>query len=320
MLQQTRVAAAIPYFQRWMERWSTAAAAAAAPEEEILLLWAGLGYYARARNLHRLCQILASSAPLPASPEEWCRLPGVGPYTAAAICSLAGLADAVPLDGNGLRILARLRAIRTPFASRQILEKTLRPLANSLAVPGRGGAIGEALMDLGSAICLPRNPLCELCPIRGHCPGAREAEESKNTPLLLARPRREETVHRLWLWDGKMLWLQRSSRRRLRHFYELPLLEIAAADPSPANLTQMDPSPADVLLVGRRTIGSVRYREVIHGGTVPANPDALEAISGQRLDAVPIPGPHRRWIRTLLQAESLALQAQCRGEDGKSAH
>ncbi|MDR2030220.1 MAG: hypothetical protein LBP65_02015 [Puniceicoccales bacterium] len=292
MLQQTRVAMAIPYFHRWMERLPTLSAAAAAEPSTILLLWSGLGYYARARNLHHLCQVLASLPTIPVEPAVWQRFPGVGPYTATAILSLAGLMDAIPLDGNGLRILARLVAAQGSFANRSALERSLRPMADLLRIPGRCGAVGEALMDLGSSICLPAKPRCEICPIRPWCQLAGRPKEMP-APLPI-RPRRREIIHRVWICDGAVLWLQRPMSGRLRHVFELPEI------PS----TAINRRSNSVLLQGMRTIGSVIYREIIYDGQNWPTMDQWQAVAIPELNSIPISGPHRRWIRTILERES----------------
>lgn len=170
MLQQTQVETVIPYYRRWLKRFPTVRALAAAPEQEVLALWEGLGYYSRARNLHKAAQMLVnqSEGKLPRTVAGLLALPGIGPYTAAAIASLAFGADVAVLDGNVKRVLARVfnfqDDVQSPRGEKQLWER-----AQSLAPPGEAGDYNQAIMDLGATICSPRAPQCKICPIRQHC-------------------------------------------------------------------------------------------------------------------------------------------------------
>jgi A/G-specific adenine glycosylase len=172
MLQQTRVETVLPYFARFLARWPTLAALAAADEADVLEEWAGLGYYARARNLHRCAQ--AAGEALPATAAALAELPGIGPYTAGAIASIA-FGEAVPLvDGNVERVLSRLDAcphdVRSPAGKRVLwarataLQQARGPLAP--------GALNQALMELGATLCAPVRPKCGACPLRTSCAAA----------------------------------------------------------------------------------------------------------------------------------------------------
>lgn len=170
MLQQTRIAAAEGYYHRFLNRFPTIQSLAAASLDEVLKLWEGLGYYARARNLHRLAQVVVKEydGHFPASAEALQALPGIGPYTAAAVASIAfGEAVAV-LDGNVVRVLARL--IDSPDEiSQPKVVKQLWELASTLLPPKRPGDYNQALMDLGRMVCTPRRPDCQHCPVREFC-------------------------------------------------------------------------------------------------------------------------------------------------------
>lgn len=180
MLQQTLVAAVIPYFQRFTAAWPTVSALAAAPREEVLSAWAGLGYYSRARNLHAAAQKLAAEG-FPADEAGWRALPGVGPYTAAAIAAIAFGQPANVVDGNVERVMARLHAVETPLPA---AKPELKALAGALATAARPGDWAQALMDLGATICTPRAPACPACPWRTDCAaqatGAPEAYPRKS--------------------------------------------------------------------------------------------------------------------------------------------
>jgi A/G-specific adenine glycosylase len=174
MLQQTRVAAVIPYYKRFLERFPNVRALAAAPPEEVLRLWSGLGYYSRARNLqHAAQQIVAKQGgQFPEKLEEALALPGIGAYTAAAILSIAHGARLAVLDGNVARVLARLDAIRGDLRG-QRRWRSLQETANALLDQTQPGAWNQAMMELGATLCTPRSPQCLLCPVAGFCEARR---------------------------------------------------------------------------------------------------------------------------------------------------
>jgi A/G-specific adenine glycosylase len=188
MLQQTRVAAALPYFERFLARFPTLDALAAAPEERVLASWSGLGYYGRARALRRGAQAVVErhAGRLPRDVRALRELPGIGPYTAGAIASLAfGQAEPV-VDGNVRRVLARLFAVdgrRTGPASE---TRRLWDLARRLVAGPRPGTLNQALMELGAVVCLPRQPSCAVCPVAPDC-AARAANAVARYPSPKAR-------------------------------------------------------------------------------------------------------------------------------------
>ncbi len=170
MLQQTQVVAVAGYYARFLARFPTVAALAAAPRDAVLKAWEELGYYNRARNLHRAAQIVVDEhgGQLPRSAEALQKLPGVGRYTAAAIASIAFGEDAAVLDGNVIRVLARLYDIADDV-SEPATRARLWALAESLVPPGQAGDYNQALMELGRVICKPRRPRCEACPVQAGC-------------------------------------------------------------------------------------------------------------------------------------------------------
>jgi A/G-specific adenine glycosylase len=170
MLQQTRVETVIPYYLRWMDRFPTVEILAAASRDEVLGIWEGLGYYRRAHNLHQTAHILVAEygGKLPSEVDELRRLPGIGPYTAAAIAAIAFNRDVVALDGNLRRVISRL--IDLPIAPRSSEgERQLRSWASGALPPGRSSIFNQALMDLGAAVCVPRTPDCSSCPLTQFC-------------------------------------------------------------------------------------------------------------------------------------------------------
>jgi A/G-specific adenine glycosylase len=170
MLQQTRVAAVIPYYERFLERFPDVRALAEAPQEEVLRLWSGLGYYSRARNLQKAAQEIAAKhhGKFPRDFDEVLALPGIGQYTAAAILSIAYDAKRAVLDGNVARVLARLGAIRGDLREAK-RWRNLQENADSLLDPKSPGEWNQAMMELGATVCAPRAPQCLLCPIAKVC-------------------------------------------------------------------------------------------------------------------------------------------------------
>jgi A/G-specific adenine glycosylase len=170
MLQQTRVAAVIPYYERFLERFPDIRALAEAPQEEVLRLWSGLGYYGRARNLQKAAQeiVVKHGGQFPRHLEEALALPGIGQYTAAAILSIAYGENHAVLDGNVARVLARLGAVRGDIRESRRWQK-LRDNADALLGPKSPGEWNQAMMELGATLCTPRAPQCLLCPVAKFC-------------------------------------------------------------------------------------------------------------------------------------------------------
>jgi A/G-specific adenine glycosylase len=170
MLQQTRVETVLPYYERWMARFPTLASLAGASQHEVLSAWEGLGYYSRARNLHRAAQIVLDEldGQFPQDVKSLRHLPGIGRYTAGAIASIAFGKDEPALDGNIRRVLSRIFDVRQPARSKEG-EALLWHLAASHLPAGRAGEYNQALMDLGSLICTPRQPDCAACPLNKTC-------------------------------------------------------------------------------------------------------------------------------------------------------
>jgi A/G-specific adenine glycosylase len=170
MLQQTRVATVIPYYERFLERFPDVRALAEAPQEDVLRLWSGLGYYSRARNLQRAAQEIVAKhgGKFPHALEEALALPGIGQYTAAAILSIAYGAKHAVLDGNVARVLARLGAVRGDLRESK-RWRTLQESADNLLDPKSPGEWNQAMMELGAIVCTPRAPQCLLCPVAKFC-------------------------------------------------------------------------------------------------------------------------------------------------------
>ncbi len=188
MLQQTTVAAVAPYFEDFVARWPTVADLAAAPLDDVLRAWAGLGYYARARNLHKCAQTVAAwrGGGFPDDEQALRKLPGVGDYTAAAIAAIAFGRRAVVMDGNVERVMARLHDCREPLPG---AKPALKRLAAALTPEQRPGDYAQAVMDLGATVCTPRRPACGVCPWMAACVG-RIAGSAESLPAKLGKPER----------------------------------------------------------------------------------------------------------------------------------
>ncbi|WP_428032658.1 A/G-specific adenine glycosylase [Ancylobacter sp.] len=223
MLQQTTVVTVAPYYEVFLRRWPDVAALAGAPLEEVLSAWAGLGYYARARNLHACAKAVTErhGGRFPAEEAELLTLPGIGPYTAAAIASIAFERRAAPVDGNWERVLARLFTVADPLPK---ARPKLRALALTLLPQARFGDFAQALMDLGATICTPRKPACALCPWREPC-AARAEGDPERYPVKaakLARPTRAGVAFLAVRADGAVLVRSRPAKGLLGGMSEVP--------------------------------------------------------------------------------------------------
>ena len=223
MLQQTTVAAVIPYFTAFLTRWPDVAALAAAPAEEVMRQWAGLGYYARARNLHACARAVTAQfgGRFPEEEAALRALPGLGPYTAAAVAAIAFGRRAVVVDGNVERVVARLFAIETPLPAGKSL---IRARAAALTPEERPGDHAQAMMDLGATICAPKNPTCVICPLSPVCAG-RAAGDPARFPVKgqkPVRPLRRGAAFYIARADGAVLVRTRPQKGLLGGMTEIP--------------------------------------------------------------------------------------------------
>ena len=281
MLQQTTVAAVVPYFGRWMERFPSARALAAAREAEVLALWQGLGYYRRARNLHAAAKALAGGR-FPRAYDDLRKLPGVGDYTAQAVRAFAHDEPAPVLDANVTRVVARLFDVRAPVDAAKGLGEVRAHLQELL--PQKGGRdFVSALMDLGALVCRAGRADCLLCPVKRFC----AAKRPETLPVKAPKPPVKARVERAaWASDGKSVVLQQATSRRWVGLWRLPPLpEVSPAAP-----------------IAEITYSIVRERVTLQVVRVPELPACAEPRRSFRLaqlDAVAIPSPHRRAIAKL---------------------
>jgi len=211
MLQQTTVAAVIPYYDRFVSRFPTVQALAAAPLDSVLSAWAGLGYYARARNLHACAQVVAASGGFPADLAGLQALPGIGAYTAAAIGAIAFGIPAVPVDGNVERVAARIFAIDQPMpAAKPAIRQAAARLGADPAARARPSDFAQALFDLGASICTPAAPGCAVCPWIAACAARRQGIQAS---LPRKSPKKDRPVRygvHFWLTDDRQTVLLRT--------------------------------------------------------------------------------------------------------------
>jgi A/G-specific adenine glycosylase len=224
MLQQTRVEAVIPYFERWMRLFPDIRALASASEHDVLHAWEGLGYYSRARNLHKAAKIVVEqyNGEIPRHLEELRKLPGIGRYTAGAIASIALHMNVSALDGNIKRVYARIFDIDEPVDS-PIGEKILWRLADENLPKGNAGDYNQALMDLGATICLPQRPRCLICPVMQLCK-ARQNGTQEARPVKTLKKDVPHYVHAagVVIKRGRVLLAQRPSKGLLGGMWEFP--------------------------------------------------------------------------------------------------
>ncbi|MBO0766608.1 MAG: A/G-specific adenine glycosylase, partial [Hyphomicrobiaceae bacterium] len=232
MLQQTTVKAVIPYYEDFLRRWPSVEALAAASPDDVLAAWAGLGYYHRARNLHACARVVVEchGGQFPGSEQALRELPGVGPYTAAAIAAIAFGAPATPVDGNVERVVARLHAVTQALPA---AKAELRRLAQGLTPVERAGDHAQAMMDLGATICTPKRPSCHVCPVATFC-AARAQGIAPELPLRSPKPERPLRLALAFVAlrdDGHVLLRRRPEAGLLGGMQEVPSTPWASALP-----------------------------------------------------------------------------------------
>ena len=291
MLQQTTVAAVVPYFERWMKRFPSVHELAAADESEVLALWQGLGYYRRARNLHAAAKKISVglAGKFPRDYDGLRDLPGVGDYTAQAVRAFA-FDESVPvLDANVIRVVARLFDIRTPVDTAKGLAKVRGKLAELL--PSKGGhEFVSALMELGALVCRAGRPDCLLCPVKSFC----EAKHPEKLPVKAPKAAiKERSEHAAWVSDGKAVLLQQSTARRWGGLWRLPPLD--------------DEPPGGPAVELTYSIVRERVRLRVHRmrkGGLSASAEPRKAFSLRELEQIAVPSPHRRAIAKMIQEVS----------------
>ena len=290
MLQQTRVSTVLPYFKNWMEKFPDFHALAQAKEEQVLKGWEGLGYYSRAKNLHKLSRIVSTWKFIPTDLQSWLSLPGVGPYIASAVTSISFNQPQAVCDGNVVRVLTRIFAYGESFKDGASAQKKLAPIATLILNHQRPGDYNQAVMELGATVCHRQSPLCTICPVYNFCRCGKQGDP-ENFPVLAKKKKSHQKVTRFWIEKEGAILLQKPQNKgtRMAGIYELP-----------QNIESEVSSKGKFLAVRKRTIGQVEYEESIHQFSLNPNCDLkkkyLEWVQWEKINEITLSGPHRKWI------------------------
>ena len=293
MLQQTTVAAVKAYYNRFMMRWPTVEALAAAEDADVMAEWAGLGYYARARNLLKCARIVAEAGGFPADEPGLRKLPGIGPYTAAAIASISYDQPEPVMDGNVERVMARLYAVKEPLPGS---KPHLYELAAKNTPKQRPGDYAQAVMDLGATICTPTSPSCLICPIREHCKAEKAglaAELPRKAPKT-EKPERYGHIYFVRRADGAVLVEERPAKGLLGGMLGFPGSDWAEVHPSeaPPLTARWDTSDTPV----NHTFTHFKLSLTVHSAVVPANaqPERGTFVTGAKFNSRALPTVMRK--------------------------
>jgi A/G-specific adenine glycosylase len=278
MLQQTRVQTVIPYYQRFLARFPDVESLARAPEADVLECWSGLGYYSRARNLQRAARLIAEQGRFPRDYESIRRLPGIGDYTAAAVASIAFGLPYAAVDGNVLRVMARIANDPGEIGS-AATRKRFRDMAMDLLDRRDPGTFNQAMMELGATVCLPRQPLCNACPVAGFC-AARKAGTESRLPAGTRKSELQQIELTLALVERRgrfLMWRRGAEARRLAGFWELP---------EARQLPGFE--PGEPLGSFQHTITNHRYQVAVIRGSAPRAPRGWRWIEAAAPDRPPL--------------------------------
>jgi A/G-specific adenine glycosylase len=283
MLQQTRAAAVVPYYERFLRRFPDVKTLARSRMADLLRCWSGLGYYSRARNLRHAARLVASELGgcLPKTYQDWTALPGVGPYTAAAVASIALGEPVAVLDGNVARVMARLTNHRRDVRSPAVREE-LQRRAQTLLDRRHPGDFNQAMMELGATVCVPRNPRCPICPVAAWCEARRLGVQSE-LPVKLGRrePVALEISVAVARRNGRILLRRRPDTASLMPgFWELP--QSQAAETLPVRLRSL-------LGSFRHSITHHQYSVKVFSAAPPArSPAGCQWIAAGKLQSLPL--------------------------------
>jgi len=293
MLQQTRVAVVVDRYQAFLARFPTLTSLAQAPEQDVLAQWSGLGYYRRARMLHKAANFVVDhlNGRLPASSEALLMLPGIGCYTAAAIASIAHGEVIAVVDGNVERVLCRLEGWSASSRSSAALKRKVEALAAQYVDPAHPGDFNQALMELGATVCLPRNPKCAVCPVAADC-----KTQGEHKTAVRPRMQSREVAHALALRNSRkpnrshievLLEQRPDSLSVMPGLWQLPVLKNAAV-------------PEETLMMTvRHAIMQVNYYV------------RIRAVSEDDVAVMTVAGGERRWV-PLTEADEMALTGLAR--------
>jgi len=284
MLQQTQVDTVIPYFERFVAAFPDVQALAAADEQKVLKLWQGLGYYSRARNLHRCAQVVLAEhgGELPADYAALMKLPGLGAYTAAAVASIA-FGQAVPVvDGNVLRVTSRLFELEDDIAKPKTRDAVFKRLSPAIERSGHPSDFNQAMMELGALVCRPSSPTCLLCPVNAHC----QALATGRVDELPVKTKGKAVPHKdlaaaLIRRDGQVLLVQRPTDGMLGGLWELPTVERRPREAAAKALARALPALLGADVAIETSLGEVRHAYshftitvAVHACELPGDHDA----------------------------------------------
>ena len=302
MLQQTRISTVLPYFQRWMSAFPDFTTLAHASSKEVMQQWAGLGYYTRARNLHTTAQRWLQKPPR--SYVDLRTFPGIGPYTAAAIASILWNEPIAVVDGNVLRVLARMFQQSTSFLSKASAVTWAKPLAQALLDVKQPGIFNEALMEMGEQICTPTHPACSSCPLISFCQ-AFQHHTIEQCPQFLPPQRLQATQKRLWICIRNRLLLEPSSLVGQGDLWELPEM-------TPKR--QACFSSLQERFRGKRVVGNTTFTEIFYQ-PVPLPPKTFfqsplfsssQFFSAKEWNTCALTNPHRKWIAQVIHPKDFS--------------
>ena len=295
MLQQTRVAAVIPYYERFLARFPDVAALASAPEQELLAAWAGLGYYSRARNLQRAARQIVELGDFPRDYSALQKLAGVGEYTAAAIASIAFGARHAVVDGNVIRVLSRFTAEQGNVDS-AVVRKRLRDFAGRILDPEQPGEFNQALMELGATVCLPKQPQCGQCPLARQCQ-ARRAGVQAQLPIKNGRVKPTAIEKQLVVIEKSgrvLLWQRPVDSPRLAGFWELPELEQLRGANVDGEMARF-----------RHTIVNTNYFFAVHRGSISRCPKGFRWAPLGKIHEIPLSTTAKKALASLSKVTDL---------------
>jgi A/G-specific adenine glycosylase len=305
MLQQTQVATVIDYFRRFIAAFPSLDDLAAADEQQVLRLWQGLGYYRRARHLHRAAQVIVAEhdGRVPDDVSGLLALPGVGRYTAGAIASIAYGKRKPVVDGNVTRVLARVAGIDKPVDDTQVTKQMWRLAEELLPVrAGHPGDFNQAMMELGATVCLPKSPRCGRCPVKRDCQAHAQGRVDE---LPVTRPRKQPTkvTHHVYALErrGKFVLRQRGSESLWAGMWELPTCETADGD-STLGLTTDKPNHLGrfVHITTHRRITFEVWHAMVTGGRLKRSAGIWRKL--EDVDDLPLAAPQQRVISLLQES------------------
>lgn len=290
ILQQTRISQGTDYWRRFVDAFPTVHHLASAPEQQVMRLWQGLGYYSRARNLHRAAKIIDEMGDFPRTYAQILRLPGVGPYTAAAISSLCFAEQQAVVDGNVYRVLSRLFAIDTPIDTTPG-QRLFRDLARDILPPGRAADWNQAMMDLGAMVCTPRSPRCADCPLHPHCAVFPDGM-AENYPVKRGKVKQRERRF-IYIWvecGGHVALRQRPAGDIWQALWEPVLIEATGQQ------TTALPDWADGALLVRAGMKHVLSHQILYADAYrarvqqrPTLPDGYRWVALEQVDRYALP-------------------------------